>query len=407
MKAFLLPFLLNILLTPQACLADDIRFLETPQKSIAARFESIQQAKEKIIIEAFYWENDKLGNALLATLVQKKKINPEISIKILLDDFGSASMSKSKLCFAKASGISIRFFNPIKKSQPRLAQRRDHRKIWMTEKTFFLGGRNLSDENFDAHKWDLDAQFSIDQLPKVEKTINVMWNQSIDLNCHNNALESPTFELKNHEYSKEHLASASWYPVNAELTFDYGLDDKITYQKFINQIQAARESLTIESGYFTPNQAVLNLLKLHSQIGTQINITTNSPFFEYWMGTLSTCAAIKYQKQLINQPGVKLNHPLNPYSTHSKILYTDGDLFSFGSFNVHEKSFSWNAETWVTISHMPNELKNEINTILAKRKSHSQIIKTAKDFNLQTQTIKNQMKCATYEMLAPLLRPFI
>ncbi len=391
----------------QASFADDIRLLETPQKSIAARFESIQKANEKIIIETFYWENDKLGNALLATLVQKKKIIPSIKIKILLDDFGSASMPKTKLCFAKAAGISIRIFNPIKKSQPRQAQRRDHRKIWLTEKTYFLGGRNLSDENFDAHKWDLDAQFSVDQLPKVEDTINKMWNQSIDLNCQKSPLEPPTFELSTHDYSKEHLASASWHPVNVELAFDYGLDEKITYQKFINQIQTARESITIESGYFTPNQSVLNLLKLHSQIGTHIKITTNSPFFEYWMGTLSTCTAIKYQKQLLNQPGVELNHPKNPYSTHSKILYTDEDVFSFGSFNVHEKSFSWNAETWVTLSHLPYELKSEINTILAQRRSQSQRIQTIKDFNLQTQTIKNQVKCATYEMLAPLLRPFI
>lgn len=407
MKTLFASVLISCLFFLPALRADEVRLLPSPVQSLAARVESIQAAREKIYIETFYWENDRLGNALLAILASKKKIIPNIDIKILLDDFGSASFPKSKLCFAKALGISIKMFNPVKKSNPLLSQRRDHRKMWMTEKTYFLGGRNLSDENFDSKKWDLDAQFTIEQLSNVENTIMSMWDQSVELNCENVKPEAPSFELTIRDYAKSHLKNIEWHSVDVELAFDFGMDEKSTYLQFIKQLQDARESVLIESGYFTPNQTVLNLLKSQSRLGVTTQITTNSPFFEYWMGTISTCAAIKYQKQILNLPGVIVKHPIDSNSTHSKILYTDRSVFSFGSFNVHEKSFSWNAETWVTLRNLSLGFKKEIETTLNERKLLSRTISHPKDFNLQSQTIKNQLKCSTYEIFAPILRPFI
>lgn len=125
------------------------------------------------------------------------------------------------------------------------------------------------------------------------------------------------------------------------------------------------------------------------------------------MGELSTCSSLSYQKKLRFESHVNFHYPQKGHFTHSKLVIIDDKEIGIGSFNFHQKSISWNAETWVIIRNSP-ELIQEMKSHFEKRLNLSQSTRESENEYHLNSFKKNDIKrCRRYERLSPLIRRFI
>lgn len=65
--------------------ADEVEFLFSPAEFKSQIIELIRQAKKRIYITALYWQKDEAGQQIFAELLNAKRTNPQLDIKILVD----------------------------------------------------------------------------------------------------------------------------------------------------------------------------------------------------------------------------------------------------------------------------------------------------------------------------------
>ncbi len=390
--------------------ADEVRLLENGELALSARIESIENAEKEIFIETYYLENDFHGNGLIKNLIDKKLANSRIDIRITLDDFGSSSFPKSKICALKMIGIPVHYFNPVKIYRPKVSQHRDHRKIWYTDKSAIIGGRNISDSTFSNEQWDWDIEVVSSKTEMLRETFLEQWENSKELDCQKIKTEWPMNEAL---VSKINLDYKKWHTVELEFGFDLGRKNhkkqKTTNLNFLESLTKASKSLVMETGFFTPNKLILEKLLEAKNRGVQNELIINSPSFEYWTEEISTCASLSYQKGVLKNHLSKLYYPQKKYFTHGKAILIDDEVFYLGSFNMHMKSFYWNAETWSVIKNIPAELLAEIKNEFNFRKNNVVRVNTKDDFFIHDEEVSKAkiLKCKALKFFAPILHPFI
>jgi putative cardiolipin synthase len=115
------------------------------------RFEMIDRAQQSIDVEYFIYNHDKAGRLFSQALLAKKKQNPNLRIRILLD--ASATVLELDPYYVSAfaaHGIEIRYYNSIALWHFDKVQYRDHRKLIVIDgKEAITGSRNIADEYFD------------------------------------------------------------------------------------------------------------------------------------------------------------------------------------------------------------------------------------------------------------------
>jgi cardiolipin synthase len=391
-------FLLSlVLITAGVLKAETLRLLSTGEESLAARIASIKSANKKILIETFYLENDPVGHLILHELLEKKKKSPEIKIRILTDAWGSGDLSRESMCLVRSREIQWRIFNPVKKTAPFKSQIRDHRKIWITENSAIVGGRNLSEENLKKDDWDVEIKGEI--LTKIENSFEDMWEISEDLDCHEIAPSLP-------EKPKRRLPELEipWHEGSLEWLSDVPFKNKVTTPAVLSQIKGARNTLLIETGYFSPDKTFMKALFSSS---ADVALIVNAPWTGYWMQELATCASLRYQKILKDSHHVEILYPKRGNSTHGKLIVSDEEVLGIGSFNLHEKSISHNAETWLLVKESPTLMKEVLEKFQARRESATRFRSIGDEDNFQGFSALALKRCKLIEKTSPIVRPFI
>eukprot|EP00924_Labyrinthula_sp_SR-Ha-C_P016472 snap_masked-scaffold_6-processed-gene-4.36-mRNA-1 protein AED:1.00 eAED:1.00 QI:0/-1/0/0/-1/1/1/0/567 len=116
---------------------------------------SLQMAKKEILIEMYWFADDKAGQKVSEELIAAKKRG--VDVNLIYDSFGSSSFSKKLKSTLTAEGVNLYEYNPIKIiGRDRLTLfsyfltkflRRDHRKVIVVDrKVSILGGSNVGNE---------------------------------------------------------------------------------------------------------------------------------------------------------------------------------------------------------------------------------------------------------------------
>lgn len=111
-----------------------------------ALFTDIKQAQHHIHILFFIVKNDKISREFLKLLIDKAQEG--IEVRLLLDRFGSHSLSNEAIRSLQKHGISFSFCHKVKFPLPFFsANQRNHRKITVIDgKTGYIGGFNIGEE---------------------------------------------------------------------------------------------------------------------------------------------------------------------------------------------------------------------------------------------------------------------
>ena len=313
----------------------------------------LEAAEKSIFMEFFTFREDNIGKTIMEILCQKAQSG--VDVKLLYDDFGSLLTRRSffnKL--DKAGGASIPFF-PIRAGLPLTVNFRNHRKnVIIDEKIGYMGGINIGDEYIIGLRKNPAKPWRDTHLRLTGSCVAAM-------------LITFLIDFYSCAYGKKSIKSLkkaeAYFPIekiqslNKEITKqlrnDVPGDDIIPIQLLlsgpndnrqhqiedcmIRMIMNAKESIFIETPYFTPDEAFFSALKLASMAGRNVCVIVPRD----WDKKYVKAAAFQYIRELMEY-GVKFY--AYPGFIHAKMLMIDEKLVTIGTTNIDTRSFELHFE---------------------------------------------------------------
>lgn len=115
----------------------DLELLTTPQTIFSAIIRDIQRARRVVDMEFYIFEEDNVGRAFVELLLRKARGG--VAVRMLLDGFGSRSVSRKTIRRLLSSGIDVRTTSLV-------GNCRNHRKIVVIDEAVaYTGGVNIAD----------------------------------------------------------------------------------------------------------------------------------------------------------------------------------------------------------------------------------------------------------------------
>ncbi len=383
-----------------------VRLHAQPLTSLKARLDSIKKSINQINIESFYLENDSLGNLILSQLAKQKVKYPNLQIRIVTDAWGSATMPKANICFWRSKGISWKEYNPQTPISSLFLQGRTHRKIWIADDQFIIGGRNLAEENFDSTKLDWDVEGKGPFTAVIEKSFFEMWQLAEEISC-KEISPVPTFSPSNlaqawlltvPEMPLWRPAKLSWTSETVNRKFEVSL----VILKYLNM---TRKSLIGENAYFIPPKDIFETLKNLTASNVILKFIFNGPEMHLpLLGQLTQCLSIPFQQQLLLK-NTQIFRP-QKQSIHGKTFLIDDTILGIGSFNWDYRSAFWNAETLLIAEDAPELMADYKVAWINRTKSMKVLNHPTASFESGDLTPQQTQRCQNIGTVSPLAKWF-
>lgn len=271
-----------------------------------------------------------------------------------------------------AEGIEIREYHPFRLDRPLWITRRMHDKLLVVDSRALLaGGRNVESPYFGLGRQirrrnylDLDVRVDGDAAAEARAYFYRLWESREVRKARSSRrkrdLEEAARELDRHQaWLDARIGQARndpnrvTEPMNEVGPVEFlhdpvgrkGLDPGVAHE-LRDLLEAARESVVIESPYLVPSRAFRRTLKRTLEQGVRVRILTNS------MNTTDNlwpqAGYVGHRRPLVRQ-GVELWEYQGPESLHSKAAVIDGETVIVGSFNLDPRSERLNTELAVVM----------------------------------------------------------
>lgn len=299
----------------------------------------IEKSRKSIYLEMYIFIDDSPeANYLIDTLC--KKSSEGISVKIILDGFGSYSLSKKAIEKLRSSGVEILFYKKM--------FRRLHRKfIIIDERVGFLGGVNI---HASARLWNdllvrLDGPIVRSLIQSFRHTYQACGGKDeYILNYQSKALLGRT---------------RTWLLEHFPFIRDFRLRDA-----YMENIDKAEKSIVLVTPYFLPHKWMIKLLRETVKRGVKVEVIVPIDTDIFFLNT-----ANRYYMSQLASYGVTF-HQTNKM-THAKLLLIDEELGFLGSQNIDALSFDYNIEIGVFFKNQ--KMLQELRKIVEGWKAHSTI----------------------------------
>ncbi len=213
-----------------------------------ALISAIENAKYEIYLLTYIFELDKTGERIGDALLQAAKRG--VSVHLLVDGFGSRSLSKNYIRKLKDSGVEVLFFRP--KISPwtlkRSRLRRLHSKVSVVDGAVaFVGGINIiDDDNTPSHippRIDYAVQVSGPLLKDIHGNVKHIWKGV----CRRQFYQTRQTPVKigNAQPSTEGIRAA--YLVRDNLKHRRDIESA-----YLSAIESAKSEIIIANAYFLP-----------------------------------------------------------------------------------------------------------------------------------------------------------
>ncbi|MCR4940093.1 MAG: cardiolipin synthase [Treponemataceae bacterium] len=315
--------------------------------------EDLESAEKSIFMEFFIFREDDIGKQIMDILCRKAENG--VDVKLLYDDFGS--LLTRRFFFRKldnAGGSSIPFF-PIRIGPPLTVNFRNHRKnVIIDEKIGYIGGINIGDEYIIGLGKNPDKPWRDTHLRMTGSCVAAMLiTFMIDYySCAYGKKSIKSLKKTETYFPLEKIESLN-NEISDNLMNDVPGDDIIPVQLLlsspndnhkhqirdcmIRMIMNAKESIYIETPYFTPDEAFFSALKLASMAGRKVYVIVPRD----WDKSYVKAAAFQFIREIMEY-GVKFY--AYPGFIHSKMLIIDDKLITIGTTNIDTRSFELHFE---------------------------------------------------------------
>lgn len=314
-------------------------------ETFKAIFESIQKAKDYIIIQFYIVRDDKLGQEFKRKLAQKAREG--VRVYFLFDEIGSYELSDDFVIEMRKLGIKMYPFHTTKGSTNRFQLNfRNHRKVVIVDgKEAFIGGHNIGEEYLGLSKhfgrWrDTHVQFSGPSVQCAQLAFAEDW----------------------------HWATKEVLPLNWSIEQNHeGLDALVVPSGpadefdtceifFVEIINMAKKRLWIAGPYFVPSDSVLMALEMAAMRGVDVCLMLPEKVDHI----LVHLAKFSYFDRM-NKAGVKIFFYQDGF-LHQKAIVIDDDYSSIGTANLDNRSFRLNFE--IVLLFIGQEMAKKVENML-------------------------------------------
>ena len=308
-------------------------------EKFAALKEELLKAKHHIHLEYYTIESDKIGTEIKDLLIKKSKEG--VSVRIVMDGFGSSKLSRSYLKELEDSGIataqiSYSIFDIFHRARPIIGYR-DHRKLAVIDgKVGFIGGINIGDEyisNSEFGYWR-DTHLMI-------KGQSVHAVQDVFLHKYNNIMKSKGVSLDESNLPLYYPPAEPGTGATPLQIIKSGPDTKYysALQLILKMITMAKDHIYITTPYFVPPHSILEAIKMASTSGVDVKILFPDQCDELLMHHASKNHLYELLKY-----GVKVYLYDKNSFVHAKTITIDSKFCTIGSINVDSLSLEYNYE---------------------------------------------------------------
>lgn len=361
------------------------------RSALNAMYKSICEARQHIHLQSYIIEDDKVGNLFKDILIEKARQGVEV--RVIYDDVGCWKLKRSYLEMLKSAGIEVLKFAPVRFMSPTSRiNYRNHRKILVVDGIIgFLGGVNIADRYYDGGQFDewrdthikiigesvaaLQSSFLLDRYFIINQQFKRKKKYFPSINPSNIKVEGENY----HFYSQI-------------ITSGPDSDWASIMQCYFAAITKAKKYIYIITPYFTPNESLLNALKIAALGGVQVSLMLpekSDTIVAYW-GSMS------YATELLDA-GVKV-YLFSKGFNHSKVISIDGEFCIVGSANFDNRSLEHNFEISSIIYN--SEVTQQIDRQFLKDIERCKSLASSK---WAKRSVGNQVKEAFARLFSPLL----
>lgn len=308
----------------------------------------ICKSTSEIHFQTYIFENDATGKQVAEAL--KEASSRGVNIFILVDGYGSHSLSKKFIKELKDCGINFRFFSPFSSSNTFYIGRRLHHKVVVVDnKTVLIGGINVSDKykgNENKVPW---LDFAV-QIESAEIAVQVQKIcSSIFFKKKRIQRKKIIHKLKTAENTEIKIIRNDWLKHKNEITNSY-----------INAIRKSSKEVIIVGSYFLPGRRLSNVLKTAAGKGVKVKLIL-SGISDIPLLNRATC--FLYSSLLKNK--IEL-FEWNKSVLHGKVAVCDNLLTTIGSFNLNHLSSYASIELNVEVisAEFSSKFSRELITII-------------------------------------------
>ena len=286
--------------------------------------DAIAQARTSVELEIYIFADDATGRQFLQALVRSAQAG--VRVRLLVDSYGSLTLSEKFFAPLVAAGGAVRFFNPLRFNRFGV---RDHRKLLVCDRqTAFIGGANISDD-YDgdgvAHGW-LDLMLKMD-----DADLAVLLAEEFD-ELFSNADFGHGRLRKLRVFRKIRRRTAE----TKMLAIRPGRGAS-SFQRALHNDLARASSADLITPYFLPGRRLRKQLRQIVRRGGRVRLILpllcDVP--------LARAAGLIYYARLL-RAGVEI-YEYQPQILHAKLCRVDEKIFA-GSANFDVRSFKLNYE---------------------------------------------------------------
>jgi cardiolipin synthase A/B len=308
------------------------RLLENGDRMFPAMLDEIRRAQLSVNLEAYIFSSDAMGTRFARAIEERARAG--VRCRVLVDGWGSHTLSKGLEVEMKKAGVQLERFRPILLFH-RL-KNRTHRKILVVDgKVGFVGGQGFDD------RWEGDAD-----SPRH-------WHDAAV------RIEGPGVSRLQGIFAENWIGQKRSVPAGPG---DYpdlppAGDETVIFQRssFGERnsrsalgldllLHAARREIQIENAYFIPDATATGLLTEATRRGVRVEIIVPGPRNN--LGYVRDASRAGYGPLI--EGGVKI-FEYRPTMMHAKTIVIDGIWASVGSANIDSRSFFLNDEVNVLI----------------------------------------------------------
>ncbi len=394
--------------------------------SLKERLELIERAKKTIDVEYFIYKTDETGKIFTSALLKKR--SEGVKVRMILDSMLSKSdINPFIVSRFKKKGIEVRYFNELNVFHGTANKYRNHRKLLVIDNEIAMtGGRNIGNEYFDLGKsfnfFDRDIVIEGEMVPKLTESFDHVWvskwtkeaaeprnpgniggrnsNSAEYARYIQNSKEADEFlDMKNDPSFEEIINTVGERENNKSLVTSCSELNFITEkpianktvrdQRFINsflleKIKSAKDSIIIETPYFSMSDADEEALQVALKKNVKISMLSNGANST---DVKVTVAAIDKLLRKWLQQGIEfslfkgeklddyeLTDKLSDNATlglHAKTFIFDDKDIVIGSYNFDFFSAKYNGELMLECKNAPEAFVNFVKHDIQKRKDKS------------------------------------
>ncbi len=288
----------------------------------------IDAAKHSVHLESYIFAADESGQLVGQAL--RRAAERGVTVRVLLDGFGSAELPASFVDDLRKSGVEVHWFrreiSPFTLRRSRMRRlRRMHRKLAAMDGTVaFVGGINI------IH--DIPAKLGFD-APRLDYAVRIRGELAVEVQ----AVMQRLWEMVSWAAFRRRVREQGWrlYRIRPQpdSRVRLVLRDNVRHRRdieraYLKAIAGAQREVVVANAYFLPGRLFLRALVHAARRGVRVMLVVQGKV-EYRLQHYATLAL--YGRLLA--AGVEIYEYHASY-LHAKVAVVDGEWATVGSFNI-------------------------------------------------------------------------